>query len=190
MTTNVEHAYRAARSAYEWARVRAGLLRGVIVTAAVAIAASIAIGPRSLVWLPVTFVVAAFSEWWGAALVRGVRRGLVAGLVMLAMPLSVLRPCCNGATMMAADGSCCTMPGACVAAGALYGMVLAFFLPRVGRGKRASAALGMALGASAVASARCAPLFLGESLGLLGGLFAGVVATGLARAWWQRGVIA
>ena len=186
MRSNFDTAYGTARRAYELGRVRAGVLRGSIVTAAVALAAYVAVGSSALAWLPVTFVVAALAEWRGSSLVLGVRRGLVAGLAMLALPLSILRPCCQGAAAATMGADCCTMPEVCVATGALYGIVLAFFLPKIPADGRMTAAFGMALGASAVASARCAPLFIGESVGLLSGLFAGVVMAGVARAWAAR----
>jgi hypothetical protein len=44
----------------------------------------------------------------------------------------------------------------------------------------------MALGTGALVALRCGPLLLGEAVGLLAGLTAGVVAAGLARAWLDR----
>ena len=70
----------------------------------------------------------------------------------------------------------CTMPEACVAAGALLGLSVAALVPRSPREHRVKVAWGMALGVGSVAALRCVPLFLGDAVGLLGGLLAGVVA--------------
>ena len=77
----------------------------------------------------------------------------------------------------------------------LLGLSMVLLLPRaprvsVGdtptpRPRRAEAGLGMALGAAALATLRCGPLLLGETVGLLGGLMAGVLAASLAGAAWM-----
>jgi hypothetical protein len=84
------------------------------------------------------------------------------------------------------SGTCCTMPGACLLIGALFGLSLTVFLPGSssrGFARRLEGAAGMVLGTTSVAAMRCAGLFAGETLGLVGGLFAGVAAAALARAW-------
>jgi hypothetical protein len=48
------------------------------------------------------------------------------------------------------------------------------------------AAVGMIVGVTSVAVLRCSALFLGEALGLLGGIAAAVAATSMARAWLGR----
>jgi hypothetical protein len=171
--------HRRARRAYEVGRARGALLRALAVAAVAALAAWIVVGPRALPWLPLTFAFAAFAEWRGGPLARGARRGLLAGLVTLMLPLSLLRPCCGGDPSMT-----CTMPSVCAAAGAIFGLSLAVFLPSAPTfGGRLRGAAGMALGVGALAAMRCAALFYGEALGLVGGLAAGVTAAGLARAW-------
>jgi hypothetical protein len=186
MESNFESARRAARRAYELGRLRMSTARAAGVAAASAAVALVAVGPRALVWLPVTMVAWVVIEWRGTWLQRGARRGLVAGLVTLALPISILRPCCRVDVDMS-SGTCCTMPGACVAAGALLGLSLALLVPRVPSEHRATAALGMVLGVGSVAALRCGPLLLGEASGLIGGLAAGVIAANIARAWMDRG---
>jgi hypothetical protein len=81
------------------------------------------------------------------------------------------------------------MPGACVAAGALFGLSLALLVPRVPSEHRVTTAIGMVLGVGSVAALRCGALLFGEAAGLIGGLAAGVIAANLARAWMDRGHI-
>ncbi|WP_437979197.1 hypothetical protein WMF11_25125 [Sorangium sp. So ce295] len=133
-----------------------------------------------------TLLVWAFVEWRGTWLLRGARCGLVAGLATLALPLSVLRPSCS-ADVAIGSGACCTMPGLCVAAGALFGLSLALLVPRVPSEHRATTATGMVLGVSSLAALRCGALMFGEAAGLIGGLVAGVVAANIAHAWVDRG---
>jgi len=187
METDQGRARRAARRAYELGRLRAGLGRALVVAAAAAGAAAIVVGWRATAWLPVTVVVWTLVEWRGAWLREGARRGLLAGLASLFLPLSILRPCCSPEAM-ASGMACCdkAMPSTCAAVGALLGLSLALLLPRAPRERRLETALGMALGTGALATLRCGPLLLGEAAGLLGGLAAGVVAAGLARAWMDR----
>ena len=181
---------RRARFAYELGRVRAGLLRGAGLALAAGAVAWFAVGGQAPAWVPLTFVVAAICEWRGGLLASGARRGLVAGLVTLFLPLALLRPCC-GTDVPGPSGACCTMPSACLLAGALFGLSLSLFLPASSRGndglaRGLEATAGMALGASSIAAMRCAGLFAGEALGLVGGLVAGVAAAGLARALLDR----
>jgi len=126
------------------------------------------------------FAAVVVAEWRGSALARGARRGTVAGIVSLLMPVALLRPCCVPGMDVTA---CCAAPAACLAAGATFGLVAALFVPRVAMENRWKAIVGMAIAVTAVGAVRCAPLFLGESLGLLAGLVGGVVATSTARAW-------
>jgi hypothetical protein len=180
-------AYRAARRAYELGRLGSGLKRALVVAAAAASAAAIVVGWRAIAWLPVTVVVWTFVEWRGAWLREGARRGLLAGLASLFLPLSILRPCCSPEAM-AKGVDCCatTMPSTCAGVGALLGLSLALLLPRAPPARRLETALGLALGTGALAALRCGPLLLGEAVGLLGGLLAGVLAASLARAWLDR----
>lgn len=174
--------YRGARRQYELGRLLWALRHGAVVTVAVALLCALAFAGRGLVWLPVTFVTMTFTEWRGVFLMKGARRGLLAGFASSLLPLSVLRPCC-GVDARAMGATCCTMPSACAAAGAAVGLAMAVLLPKAPEGQRTEAVVGMVLGVSSVAVLRCSTLFLGEAAGLLGGMVAGVVATSLASAW-------
>jgi hypothetical protein len=181
MKSDFDIARKAARRAYEFGRLRWSTLHAGVVTAVAALAAATS-GASPLAWLPLPFLVWTLIHWRGAALLHGARRGLVVGLVTLLLPLSILRPCC-GANMATGGVDCCTMPSACGAVGLLLGASLALLLPRGSAARRAEAAMGMALGISSVVALRCSGLFIGEALGLLGGLLMGIAATSLARAW-------
>ncbi len=185
MQSKFATAYRATRLHYELGRLSVAARHAALVTFAVALVASLSMGRRALVWLPVVFFAVLFAEWRGSFLMRGARRGLVAGLASMLLPLSVLRPCCGmNAKAMGAD--CCVMPSACWAAGAAVGLAMTLIMPTAPEGRRSEMAFGMILGVTSVAVLRCSMLFLGETAGLLGGMAAGVVATSLARAWLGR----
>lgn len=171
--------YRAARRAYEWGRLRWSLLRAMAVVFVVAIVVYTFSGVTALSWLPVTLGAWVFAYWRGGSILRGALSGLVAGAVTYALPMTILRPCCSPEKMMNAGMDCCTMPSACLGAGALVGLVLASFVPLGPSPWRV--AFGMALGVASIAILRCSTLFFGESLGLLVGLLAGIVALSLAR---------
>jgi hypothetical protein len=83
---------------------------------------------------------------------------------------------------MVNGADCCTMPGACLAAGGVVGVVLAAFVP-FGRGSWWRTATGMVLGVASVAIFKCATLFAGEAVGLIGGIAAGLVAASAARSF-------
>jgi hypothetical protein len=187
MEHEMERAHRVARRAYELGRLRRGLSRALLIAALAAAATAIVVGSRALVLLPVTVAVWTLVEWRGSWLREGARRGLLAGVASLFLPLSVLRPCC-GPEAMARGADCCAtaMPSSCAGVGALLGVSLTLLLPRAPRARRVEAALGMALGTGALAALRCGPLMLGEAAGLLGGLMAGLAAASLARAWMDR----
>jgi hypothetical protein len=174
------------RRAYEIGRLRVSLVRAAFVTVPLAVVALIVTGAPALVWLPVTFASWVLAQWRGGPVLRGTFFGLVAGIVTYALPLSILRPCCSPERMaaLAPGADCCTMPGACLGAGALIGFALAAFVPL--GAARVRTAAGMGLGIVSVAILRCSTLFLGEALGLLGGLLAGVVAAALAQAFVRR----
>ena len=113
-------------------------------------------------------------------MLRGSLFGLVAGAVTYALPMTILRPCCSPEKMMVAGADCCTMPGACVGAGAAIGFALAAFVPASAARWRTAA--GMGLGVASVAILRCSTLFLSEAGGLLGGLVGGVIVAAAARS--------
>jgi hypothetical protein len=180
MTTSEARAWRAARRAYEMGRVRAGLVRGLVVACLAAALAVACCGPRALAWMPLTWLAWAALEWRGGALRVGGVRGLVAGAVTLILPATWLRACCEGMEHDAA----CRAPETCAMIGALIGIGVAMTMPRVASAKgRAEGALGATVGALAVSAVRCTSLLGGEAFGLLLGLTGGLVAASAASAW-------
>jgi hypothetical protein len=165
-----------ARRAYELGRVRSALQSALLlamVAASVALLLAERPGHELTSKLPFAFALWVGIHYRGRDLLRGARLGVVAGLLTSLWPLAWLRPCCApGATHDVA--MVCTMPGMCVAGGALVGLALASFLPRTGN--RLEAALGMALGALSLVWLKCALLMWGEALGLVSGLLIGIAA--------------
>lgn len=176
---------RRARVAYEVARLRVGAIRAAALTAIVGAAALLSFGKAGLAWLPVTALAWTAIEWRGGALLRGGRVGAAVGLVALAMPLWAFRTCCHAGDRMMGAG-CCNMTSACTIVGIALGLALAVFLVRLPRETRGETTIGMSLALLAVASVRCAGLFAGEALGLMGGLAAGAVASSLVAALLNR----
>ena len=172
-----------SRRAYEGAMLRLGLVRAGLVTGAVALLALLGVTSLpSSAWLAPLFAVWLLLGWRGTLLWRGALGGLAAGLGALAVPTSVLRPCC--ATMTSAAS--CSMPEVCVAAGAALGLVVAVTLPRLRTPAQwARASAGGMVAVTSLVACRCTTMLLGESLGLLGGLLASATGLALARAWWQ-----
>jgi hypothetical protein len=172
-----------ARRAYELGMLRLGLVRAAVVTCLVAVLAAAGVARLpSPAWLVLVFAAWLLVGWRGALMWRGALGGLVAGLAALALPLSVLRPCC--ATMTGATG--CSMPELCIGAGALLGLAVTASLPRLGSASEwARASGGALLAVASLVASRCATLFLGETVGLLGGLVASAAAVSFARAWWS-----
>lgn len=170
------------RRVYELGRLRTSLRRALYVLVPVSIVAFAVTGREAAAWLPVTLAVWVFAHWRGGPLLRGAFFGLAGGLVTYALPMTLLRPCCAPEAMAAAAAAgrdCCTMPGACLGVGAALGMVMALFVP-AGPSRWRTAA-GMGLGVASVAILRCATLFAGEAVGLVGGLVAGVLAATMAQ---------
>jgi len=174
-----------ALKAYEIGRARLAATRAFVFATIVAIVSVIAIGRASAPWALVSFAALAFAGWRGGALSHGAMRGALVGLVALALPMSILRPCCDSA--MVASGSCCTMPSMCGVSGVVLGLAMALVWPRERtRRDHLTAGAGVALGALSVAAVRCSALFVGESIGLALGLLAGVAASTAARAFLSR----
>jgi hypothetical protein len=167
-----------ARRAYERGRVVTSLRRALYVVVPVAVIATLITGRSALVWIPFTLAAWVLAHWRGGTILRGAFFGLAGGAITYSLPMTILRPCCSPAAMTA-GGDCCTMPGACLGAGALVGIALAAFVPP--GDARWRTATGMALGVASVAILRCATLFAGEAFGLVGGLLAGVAAATAAR---------
>jgi hypothetical protein len=184
--TDFDSAHAASLRSYELGRFGVALRHGAVVSALLAVAAGFAFGKAALVWIPVTLLAVTFTEWRGSALMKGARHGLLAGVGTLLLPLSILRPCCRIDAMtraLAMGDDCCTQPAACWAAGAIAGLLMALLVPRAPRGKWLETGIGMAIGVVAVAVVRCSILFLGEAIGLLGGLASVLVSASLARGW-------
>lgn len=174
--------YRSLRRAFELGRLRAAARATPLVLAPVALLALTISGRPALSWLPVTAALWLFAFWRGHAVLRGAFRGLVGGVVTYALPLTVLRPCCTPEAMKAAaalGADCCTMPSACLGVGALVGAIFGALVPA--GASRWQTAGGIALGVASVAVLRCSTLFVGEALGLVGGIAAGVLAGAFAR---------
>ena len=76
---------------------------------------------------------------------------------------------------------CCTMPGACFAAGGVVGVLMAVFVP-LRRDAWWRTATGMVMGVASVAILKCATLFVGEAVGLVGGIAAGLMAASAAKS--------
>ncbi|HVJ88836.1 MAG TPA: hypothetical protein VM580_03470 [Labilithrix sp.] len=178
MSAKSNLAYREARRAYELGRLRSATWRAALVVVPVAALGLGTSGRSAILALPFTIAAWLFAFWRGDVLLRGAFYGLLGGLATSILPMSILRPCCAAGAPMGAE--CCTMPGACLGAGALVGVVLAVAVP-FGKTTWWRTALGMVLGMSSVAVLKCTTLFAGEAFGLVGGLMAGIVAVTAAR---------
>jgi hypothetical protein len=185
MESNFDAVYRASRRSYEWGRLRAATLHAAVVVVLVALAAELLFGRGALPWLPITFAALTFAEWRGGEVMKGARRGLLAGFGSMLLPLSVLRPCC-GIDAKAVGVSCCIMPSACWLMGAFVGLAMVLLVPNAPKERRLQGAGGLILGVASVAVTRCSMLYVGEAIGLFGGLTAGVIATALTRIWLSR----
>jgi hypothetical protein len=180
----LREAHASSLRAYERGRLRSAALHAVTFGLLAAALSLAFVSASGVVWLPLTLAAWMFVEWRGVGLLRGARVGALAGAVTLALPMSVLHRCCKPGALEMMGADCCTMPGACAGAGVLVGLVLACFLPL--DGKRWQTVSGMVLGIAAVAPMKCTSLLLGEALGLVGGLLAGVLAATAVRAVVSR----
>ena len=140
-----------------------------------------------MIVLPLTLAAWVFAHWRGDVFLRGAFYGLLGGVITSLMPMSILRPCCAAGTPPGMD--CCTMPGACLGAGALVGLLLAAAVP-VGKAAWWRTATGVAVGMASVALLKCATLFAGEAVGLLAGLMVGVVAATAAKVVVRQRLVA
>jgi hypothetical protein len=138
-------------------------------------------GAPAIAWIAALLVAWTFIEWRGGALRTGGIRGLAAGVVVLIMPMTWLRPCCSPG-MELGEAACCAEPSNCLLAGSVVGLLAALTLPIAGGRRRVESAIGVTLTTAIVAYARCAALVRGEILGLALGLVAGVVAAAAVRA--------
>ncbi len=172
--------FAAAKRRYEWARVVRSAMLAAIMIGVAALIARFAM-PNAAWWpFPIAALLFAGLEYRGQAAMKGARRGYIAGLVLLAAPIALLRPCCIGMDTAAMGTNCCTMPSMCAGVGVAIGLALSLVRPR--SGSRVEAAFGLWLGVASIASMRCTGLFIGEAFGLMAGLLAGVsVAVPLNR---------
>ena len=178
-----DRARRRARAMYELARVRSGLWRGAAIAATVAL---IALWRRDLAAVPLaalSLAAIALVEWRGGRLAAGARMGLGGGFLALLAPLSLLRPCCAAHLATAGACDCGTISSGCLGAGVAIGLLIGVRLVHAPRSRGVASLAGGALAAVSVAAGRCPGLMRGESLGLLGGITAGIVVTGVLSAW-------
>jgi len=186
MSTDLGASYLATRRAYEWGRLRSGAWKAALVTAVVAALGVATSGSTALLAVPITVAAWLFAFWRGDVFLRGAIHGLLGGIVTSLLPMSVLRPCCAaGAANLAPGMTCCTMPAACLGAGAVVGLVLAAAVP-FGNAAWWRTATGVSLGVASVAIFKCTALFAGEAFGLVGGLLAGVALATAAKAVARR----
>jgi len=181
LTLSASEDYVRARRAYELGRARSSLWRALALAVPVGGATWFLSGKSGLIWLPAATLAWVFCYWRGDAFLRGASYGFLGGVVTFLLPMSILRPCCAPGAMPMMGTACCTMPGACLAAGAVVGLGLAAVVP-FGKTSWLQTALGMMLGMASVAVVKCATLFAGEALGLLGGLAAGVATASFAKS--------
>src|SRR6478752_2649915 len=173
--------YQRARRAYELGRLRSSLLSALLVSSLVALLGGLTVGAASFRLLPLTFAIWVLAHWLGQGFQRGAFYGLLGGVVTHLLPMSILRPCCAGGAMAMQNGAdCCTMPGACLLAGAAVGAAVAAVVP-FGRASWWQTAAGSAAGLTSVAILNCAPLFGGEAIGLVAGLVGGLLLASAAR---------
>ncbi|RYZ02415.1 MAG: hypothetical protein EOO73_31870 [Myxococcales bacterium] len=179
MSVKATQSYRRALRAYELGRLRSAFEKALAVTLLLALLGWLTTGAASLRWLPLALGVWVLAHWVGQSFQRGAFYGLLGGVVTQCLPMSILRPCCDMNAMPGAD--CCTMPGACLLAGAGVGVALAAVVP-FGRASWWQTAAGMAAGLTSVAVLKCATLFTGEAIGLVAGLVGGLLLASAARS--------
>jgi hypothetical protein len=178
--------YREVRRAYEYGRLRVSAWWALAISTPIAAAGWVVSGAASLRWLPITLLAWILAYWRGGALLRGAVFGLGGGAVTFILPMSILRPCCVAGAV--SGPSFCTMPGACLAAGGVVGVMLAALVP-FGRESAWRTAAGMALGVTSVAILKCSTLFAGEAMGLVAGIVAGVMAASGAKFLVRRRMV-
>jgi hypothetical protein len=176
------------RRAYELGRLRAGLLHATYIAVGSGLLGSQWVGVTAWAWAPLTFVLWLGLWWRGGAFLVGAHYGLAAGVLTLALPLSLLRPCCGARdASLSSAAFVCTMPELCVLAGTLVGLPLAFMLLRNRDWPRGALIFGMLLGTLSVAAVKCHLVFAGEALGLLLGVTLGIAAASALAARVRSG---
>jgi hypothetical protein len=80
----------------------------------------------------------------------------------------------------------CTRPELCVGVGVALGLVVTATLPPLrSPGEWARTCGGALLAVTSLVACRCATLFVGETVGLMGGLLASAAGLAVARGWWS-----
>lgn len=179
-------AERAAKRAYELARLRRAALRAAVLTTALAVLATLLVGREAA--LPLVGLFAAWTalEWRGTAWLRGARLGMPAGVLSWLVPTAAVDGCCRLGCALT-GGACCGVTGACTLFGAVLGLAVGLGVTRGKQPWRLESAAGGALALVAAAAPRCATLVIGESLGLVLGVLAGtLVATAVSVALRPR----
>jgi hypothetical protein len=202
-----------ARRAMELGRARTALVSASIVTVVLAgIAVALHEG-EGVHLLALPFLAWTFVSFRGGALARGGLAGLLGAVAGWVVPMSILRPCCSNGAMaaMTAGADCCTRPECCLETGAMLGVLVAMVVSLMparsarvltpegpdgsapgartggaGAGEPIVQMLGAILVGAATLGVRCSGLFLGESLGLVGGLALGAAIAGGARMLMLR----
>jgi hypothetical protein len=174
-----------ARRAMELGRLRMALGSAALVTVVLGLIALALPSDDDLRLLALPFLAWTFVSIRGGALARGGLAGLLGAVAGWIVPMSILRPCCSAGAMQAmqAGADCCTRPECCLETGALLGVLVAIvvsLMPARGVDVRTQMLGAILVGASAL-GVRCSSLFLGESLGLVGGLALGAMLAGGAR---------
>jgi hypothetical protein len=179
-------AERAARRAYELARLRRGALRAALLVSALAVLASMLVSPAAAVPLLGLFAVWTALDWRGGAWLRGARFGVPAGVLSWLVPTAAIDGCCRLGCALT-GGACCGVTGACTMFGVVLGLAVGVAVTRGKEPWRVESAVGGALALIAAAAPRCATLVIGESVGLVLGVLAGAaIATAASVALRTR----
>ena len=162
-----------ARRAYERGRLRWAIQRAAAGTAVAAVAVIGCSAPRGpAASAAVLGLVLAACLWRGGAWARGARLGFVAGLAPCLLPAAARAAhACN-------DRICLAMPGVCLTAGIVAGLLLGWMGLRVHADRRlwlAAASVAVLAGATGCLAAGLAGLG-GMAAGLLAGAAAPVLA--------------
>lgn len=176
--------YTNARRAYERGRLLGSGRHGLLLAALFATLGGLAVGRSACAWTLVVLATWVFVEWRGGALLAGARRGIVGGVVCLLLPWSILRMlqarCRHDGGLLLHDARHVPRRGRSARRRAVG------IPPRSAPGRRMETAAGMALVMTSAATLKCSELFIGETVGLLGGLIAGVAAASLVRLVLDR----
>jgi len=117
---------RRAKRAYEAGRLEAAVGRSLLLLPIVALALFCCSDPARILISGLCLLAAVtFCLWRGQAYGRGVRPGLLAGIVPLAIPLAA-----QAGGHLCDAGRCLLVPSVCILAGAAGGVALGLLAPR------------------------------------------------------------